>query len=209
MLKYDVIQVGPLFVNCVIVYKDSSGVVFDAGGDAGKIDKVLKLKNIKDIILVNTHGHFDHIGAVKKLKKLYDTKFLMSIKDQFLLKQASAHSSYFGLGNIEEPTIDIDLDNSDFIDNNVTEIVIIKTPGHTPGGLSFYLPELKLLISGDTLFKQSIGRTDFPYSNYSYLETSVRELYKLPDETVVIPGHGEFTKIGYEKRYNDFIKEKQ
>lgn len=205
MLKYEVLQVGPLEVNCTIVYNDKKGLVFDAGGSFSKIYNFLSTNGIGEILLINTHGHFDHIGAIAELKRSFKADFYMDSRDEFLLKQASFHSGLFGLGAVEVPDIDIKLDDIKKIDNDITEINIIHTPGHTPGGLCFYLPELEILISGDTLFNGSIGRTDFPYGNFDDLKRSVKLLYELPDDTIVITGHGEFTTIGDEKRYNPYV----
>jgi glyoxylase-like metal-dependent hydrolase (beta-lactamase superfamily II) len=206
MIGFEVFAVGPLGVNCTIVYKNNNALVFDAGGDLNIIKEFLDKKNIENIMLVNTHGHFDHIGAIYDLKKLYNAKLYMSIKDDFLLKEAGRHAEFFGLPRVSTPTIDVDISEVDCLPNNITDVSIIQTPGHTPGGLCYYMEELQLLISGDTLFRNSIGRTDFPYCSYDELIISVRKLYSLPENTRVIPGHGPFTTIGYEKHHNPFTK---
>lgn len=204
MTGFEVFAVGPLGVNCTIIYRDSNALVFDAGGDANRIKDFLDKNGIENIMLVNTHGHFDHVGAINDLKKLYNAKLYMSVKDDFLLKEAGNHSEFFGLPRVSIPAIDVDISGMNNLPNNITDVSIIQTPGHTPGGLCFYMEELNLLISGDTLFRNSIGRTDFPYCSYDELIISVKKLYSLPENTRVIPGHGPFTSIGYEKRQNPF-----
>ncbi|MCX8084072.1 MAG: MBL fold metallo-hydrolase [Calditerrivibrio sp.] len=205
-MDFAVIPSGPLQVNCIIIYKDKYALIFDPGGSFEKIDEFLSSKNLIPVMILNTHGHFDHIGAVKELKDRYSVKFAMSKKDEFLVNQASAHASYFGLPSVASPEIDIDLNGDVVLNNIVTDIEIISTPGHTPGGLSFFVKSLNLLITGDTLFAGSVGRTDFPYSSFRLLEISVKKLYNLADDVMVIPGHGELTTIGDEKKYNPFIK---
>jgi glyoxylase-like metal-dependent hydrolase (beta-lactamase superfamily II) len=205
-MKYTVIPSGPLEVNCVIIHDDKRGVIFDPGGSFKKISEFLDKNSIVPEMIINTHGHFDHIGAVADLKNRYNIPFGMSRKDQFLLKQASIHASLFGLPPVISPEIDFDLFEGFKIENSITDIIIYDTPGHTPGGLSFYIKDLKIIITGDTLFCGSVGRTDFPYSDFSELKRSVKKLYNLDDDTIVIPGHGEFTTIGKEKFTNPFVR---
>ncbi len=206
MLKYAIIPSGPLEVNCVIVYNEEKGLIFDPGGSVERIANFLDNNRISPELILNTHGHFDHIGAVSELKRRYGIPFAMSKKDEFLVRQASVHASFFGLPSVISPEIDNDIHEGIKIENSVADIRIIDTPGHTPGGLSFYIEELNILITGDTLFNGSVGRTDFPYSDFDELKRSIKKLYNLNDDTIVIPGHGELTKIGLEKRGNPFVR---
>lgn len=206
MLKYAIIPSGPLEVNCVVIYNDEKGLIFDPGGSIERITDFFDKNRIVPELILNTHGHFDHIGAVSDLKRRYSIPFAMSKKDEFLLRQASVHASFFGLPPVISPEIDLDIHEGSRIENSVADITVFDTPGHTPGGLSFYIEALNILITGDTLFNGSVGRTDFPYSDFDELKKSIRKLYNLKDDTVVIPGHGELTKIGIEKRGNPFVR---
>lgn len=206
MLSFTVIPTGPLMVNCTIIYNDKNCIIFDPGGSVEKIIGFLDEKGVVPEVVINTHGHFDHIGAVFDLKNRFRIPFYMSKKDEFLLRQASLHASMFGLPPVVSPDVDFDLTEDVRIENSIAEVIIIETPGHTPGGISFYLKELNLVVTGDTLFAGSVGRTDFPYSDFNELKESIFKLYRLSDKTVVIPGHCEFTTIGDEKRNNPFVR---
>ena len=204
---------GMVATNCYFVFDetiiDENGkkhcIVFDPADRGAKIHEVLTEKDfIVDLILL-THGHFDHIGGVQELKELTGAKVGCYTKEQAMCKDLYLNlSNDYGLGFSVTP--DILYEDGDVIEAASLKCRLIATPGHTSGGCCYYFEEDGILISGDTLFEESVGRTDFPTSSTSELINSVKEkLFCLPDDTVVYPGHGELTTIGHEKAYNPFI----
>ena len=157
---------------------------------------------------VNTHGHFDHTLGVCHLKERYGIPFALSAKDGFLLEHAQTSGSIFGVKVGAMPTIDIDLDRTPEIRFGTTVLQVIPTPGHTPGHVALYEPQSGVVFTGDTLFRESIGRTDLPGGDYSWIMRSILDkLLPLGDDTRVLPGHGEETTIGHETLYNPFVTE--
>ncbi len=206
-MKLDVMILTELSENCYLLHDDNEGVIFDPGGDFNLIEEYLTEKNIKVKMILNTHGHFDHIGAVEELKKFSGAKFYMHKDDAELLPEFAKSASNFGIESFEPPVVDEYVVDGQVVAFNGVEIHVIHTPGHSKGSVCYYIPSESLLISGDTLFFESVGRSDFPYSNTRDLIRSVKDkLYTLPDETIVCPGHSCSTKIGYEKQFNPHVK---
>ena len=158
---------------------------------------------------LNTHGHFDHLLGVNHLTSRYGAKFALSSKDEFLLKTGSVSAELFGVRAGDMPEgIDIDLDGMESIKVGATELKIIATPGHTPGHVAFFEPQSKVLFTGDTLFRESIGRTDLPGGDYSWIMRSIIDnLLPLGDDVTIYPGHGDESSIGHESMYNPFVVE--
>ena len=192
--------------NCYIVYDDSlEGIVIDPGSDGEEIfDKIKKLGiRIKYILL--THCHYDHIEGLGILRKLTGAEVVASFECNLGIQSASINLSMLFSDQISEEPADLIINDSDIIKAGNMEIKVITTPGHTKGGVSFLIDNE--LFSGDTLFLRSVGRTDFPGGSSDTLIKSIKEkLYILDDDTIVHPGHGNDTKIDYEKRYNMFVK---
>ena len=207
-MKIHTLVVGPLAVNCTVLDDEKGNcIIFDAGDESEEIIKFLEEKRLTPEMLINTHGHFDHVGAVEDLRNKYGIPFYINREDEFLVESASQISEMYGLPPVKVPKIDNHLSNGDILKFDDVEIEVKTTPGHSPGGVCFYIEKLKLLIAGDTLFKDSIGRTDFPYANHELLLKNIREkLFVLNDDTEVITGHEENTTIGYEKKYNPFVR---
>ena len=188
-------------------------VVIDAGNMSEKenatLEQFLSERGLKPVYALNTHGHFDHLMGVEFLRSRYGAKFAVSSKDKFLVESAKQNAAMFGIGggNIVE-VIDVDLEGMESIKFGQTELQIITTPGHTPGHVVFYEPQAKVLFTGDTLFRESIGRTDLPGGDYSWIMNSILEkIMPLGDEVQVYPGHGDTTDIGHESMYNPFVVE--
>ena len=205
---------NPLQENTYVVWDETlEAVVIDAGNMSEKenaaLEQFLSERGLKPVYALNTHGHFDHLMGVEFLRSRYGAKFAVSSKDKFLVESAKQNAAMFGIGggNIVE-VIDVDLEGMESIKFGQTELQIITTPGHTPGHVVFYEPQAKVLFTGDTLFRESIGRTDLPGGDYSWIMNSILEkIIPLGDDVKVYPGHGETTDIGHESMYNPFVVE--
>ena len=211
--KVEMFTMGMVATNCYFVFKedetDADGnrhcIFFDPADKGRRIyEALLEKKVVVDIILL-THGHFDHISGAKELVACTGAKLGCLSEEQAICKDP-----FLNLGNNYGMDVSV---TPDMLFKDGDEIVaagltcrVIKTPGHTSGGCCYYFEEDGILISGDTLFEESIGRTDFPTGSTSELIRSVKEkLFCLPGDTCVYPGHGEVTTIGHEKMYNPFI----
>ena len=205
---------NPLQENTYVVWDETlEAVVIDAGNMSEKenatLEQFLSERGLKPVYALNTHGHFDHLMGVEFLRSRYGAKFAVSSKDKFLVESAKQNAAMFGIGggNIVE-VIDVDLEGMESIKFGQTELQIITTPGHTPGHVVFYEPQAKVLFTGDTLFRESIGRTDLPGGDYSWIMNSILEkIIPLGDDVKLYPGHGETSDIGHESMYNPFVVE--
>lgn len=197
-MKISTISVGPGATNCYIVEENGdSAFIIDPGDEAEKIYKYIQNKNISISGIILTHGHFDHIGAVSFLRdKLDITVSVHKLDSPFLLDPSKNLSSMLGDELKLEPADHLLADGEVY-----NSFKVIVTPGHTPGGISLYNESEGILFSGDTIFNNGYGRTDFPGSDYTTLLTSIKKLLKLPADTVVYPGHGPITTINDFKRY--------
>lgn len=206
-MKLQILNVGPLNVNCSIFSVNDKCIIFDPGDDFPKIDQYIEKNKLTPLYILNTHGHFDHIGAVNDLKENYNIPFCVSKRDEQIMEDSAKQAAIFGLPARKSPIIDKNVSDGDIFEIEGVKIKAIATPGHTPGGMCYLIENQNILISGDTLFYLSIGRTDFSYSDFKALVSSIKnKLFKLPDETVVIPGHGDKTTIGFEKKTNTLLR---
>ena len=202
---------NPFRENTYVVWDDTKEcIIIDAGNLMPREDAMLtefiKEQGLKPVMAVNTHGHFDHLSGVKYLVDSYGVKFACSSKDDFLMSRQP--STMYGLQCNPVPEIDIDLDKCDELKFGNTTLRVIKTPGHTPGHVSLYDEKTKSLFTGDTLFRESIGRTDLPGGDYSWIMRSILEqLVPLGDDVTIYPGHEGESTIGHEVLYNPFIVE--
>lgn len=206
-MKYSVIIVGPLETNCYLVYCPVTRecIVIDPGAEPEKIFSEIGEKNLKPIILLNTHGHVDHIGANKEIKDRFNIPLLIHVDDQILLKESHRVELAFLLGAKESPLPDGFLEDGQEIKAGNISLRVLHTPGHTPGSVSFLGDGF--LFSGDTLFNGGVGRTDLPGGSWERLEYSIKtKILTLPDEILVLPGHGPQTTIDKEKNDNPFIR---
>ena len=204
----------PLQENTYVVWDESlEAVVIDAGNmserENATLEQFLSERGLKPVYALNTHGHFDHMMGVEFLRSRYGAKFAVSSKDKFLVENATQSAELFGIRTGDMPEkIDVDLEGMQSIKFGQTELQIISTPGHTPGHVALYEPQSKVLFTGDTLFRESIGRTDLPGGDYSWIMNSILEkIIPLGDDVKVYPGHGETTDIGHESMYNPFVVE--
>ncbi len=198
--------VGPLQVNCFILAdeKTKDAVVIDPGDDAGDILKIIKEKGLTVRYIVNTHGHFDHVGANKAVKDATGAEILMHEADAPLLADAADQAIVFGMRVDHPPRPDRFVGDGDVITAGEVSLKVLNTPGHSPGGIS--LLEQGMVFTGDALFAGSIGRTDFPGGDLLTLLRSIKmNLMTLPDETKVFSGHGPASTIGDERTENPFL----
>ncbi|WP_321491647.1 MBL fold metallo-hydrolase [uncultured Desulfobacter sp.] len=201
------LEVGPIMANCYILGCEDTkqAAVIDPGDDADRILMTLAKAELKVKYLINTHGHFDHVGANKRMKEVTGAQIAIHPDDEPMLLDLSRHARMFGLGAENSPPADIHLRDNDTISFGNITLEVIHTPGHSPGGISLYTPGH--LFVGDTLFMGSIGRTDLPGGDYDTLISSIKtRLLNLDVNTVVYPGHGPKTSIANEKRMNPFLR---
>ena len=207
------LMLNPLCENTYIVWDDTKEcVVIDAGAMSDRenqmVAAVIAENGLKPVMAINTHGHYDHVGGVMYLKEQYGVQFACSSKDKFLLDAATSQGTMFGINCNAAPAIDVDLDVVDKVRFGNTELRVIKTPGHTPGHVSLFAAEAKALFTGDTLFRESIGRTDLPGGDYSWIMKSILEqIIPLGDDVTIYPGHERESTIGHEVLYNPFVVE--
>ncbi len=201
------LTVGPIQANCFILgcEKTKEAVVIDPGDEADRILLTLAKSELKVKYILNTHGHFDHVGANKRLKEVTGADLMIHKEDVPMLEQLTATAGSFGLSAENSPGPDKLLEEGQTITFGEITLQVIHTPGHSLGGVSFYTDSA--LFVGDTLFAGSIGRTDLPGGDYGVLIASIQnKLFSLGDDVTVYTGHGPETTIGVEKRTNPFVK---
>lgn len=204
---FEILPVGPLSANSFIIgcEETKEGVVVDPGADPGKIISAIDRLGLRITSIISTHGHFDHIGGNLRLLEHTGAKLLVHEKDIHLLPMASDIAARYGGTSDNSPQPDSFLADEMIIPLGNYRIRVLHTPGHTPGGCCLYIASEGVLISGDTLFADGVGRTDFPGGSHQALIESIRtRLFTLPDNTKVYPGHGRPTTIGHEKRHNPY-----
>lgn len=205
-MKYESVIVGPLETNCYLVYcqKTLACAIIDPGAEPDKILRLIGRKGLKPAVLINTHGHVDHIGANRDIKDNFDIPLCIHKADSPMLDSVLQSELSFFLGAKESPPADRFLKEGEKIKIGNVSLSVIHTPGHSPGSVS--LMGDGILFSGDTLFFGGVGRTDLPGGSWKELESSIREkIFTLPEETLVLPGHGPTTTVGQESNYNPFI----
>lgn len=205
-ITVECLTVGPFMENCFIVSgDDGKAMLVDPGDEAQRIISVLESRKLEPVGLLATHAHIDHIGAVADLKKKYSIPFILHKEDEELLRKADEQAEMVGLAFGEVPSVDIFLKNEkEKLDFGKFTVNVIHTPGHTRGGVCYRMGDI--LFSGDTLFRSSIGRTDFPGGSYDAIMDSIlNRVLPLGDSIKVCCGHGPDTEIGIEKTINPFI----
>ena len=204
MMRIETIMVGQMGTNCYLAWDEESkrGFLVDPGEQADKIIRVCSRYEIKPEEILLTHGHFDHIMAAKKVKEYYQIPVYAGIHEEELLADAEKNLSAMWAEGFTMKADELVVDNQK-IEIAGMKITVIETPGHTSGGVCYYIEKEHVLFAGDTLIFESYGRTDFPGgSMFSLIRSLGKKLFVLPDETDVYPGHGQATSIGYEKIHN-------
>ena len=205
---HEIFPVGPLQCNCSVVGDEESreALVIDPGD---QIEEVLAIVGrhgltVKQIII--THAHIDHVGGAMKLKRATGAPILLNRNDTALLKMLDAQAAWVGMAPPGAVTVDADLADADTVRAGKLTASVMHTPGHTQGSVCLYFEPEKKLIAGDTLFAGSIGRTDLPGGSMEKIMASLHHrVLALPDETLVVPGHGPLTTIGQERETNPFL----
>ncbi len=205
---FESIAVGPLSVNCYIVACEQSreGIVIDPGGDVEQIISLVEKQGLKIHTIINTHGHFDHVGGNRQALTAFGARLLIHQADAALLSMSASVAQKYGLQGESSPEADAWLADGMDIFFGTCRLKVLHTPGHTQGGCCLYLEEEGVVITGDTLFADSIGRTDLPGGSHEQLLESIRtKLFTLPDNVIAYPGHGPETTIGHEKNYKSLF----
>ncbi len=207
-MTFDIIVVGHLGVNCFVLGCEQTGVgvVVDPGANGEEILELVAKRGLKIEKIINTHGHFDHVGANKQLKDATGAELLIHDRDTPYLNRAADSAKMYGLQADNSPAPDRFLTDGLELTFGNCRMIVLHTPGHTPGGCCLHFPEERKVITGDTLFAESVGRTDLPGGSTETLITSIRtKLLTLPEATMVYPGHGPESSIGHEKRHNPYL----
>jgi glyoxylase-like metal-dependent hydrolase (beta-lactamase superfamily II) len=206
---HEILPVGPLQCNCSVFGDEQThqAMVIDPGDEISRILEILALHSLKVTAIVITHAHIDHIGGAQKLKQATGAPVYMNLNDAELQKMLPVQATWLGMPQPEQVAIDVPAKDGDRILVGATEFHVLHTPGHTQGSISLYAPAERKLIAGDTLFRDSIGRTDLPGGDGRQILRSIHDkLMPLPDDTIVFPGHGDATTIGREKQLNPFLQ---
>jgi hydroxyacylglutathione hydrolase len=202
--------VGLLQCNCTILGDETSheAIVVDPGDDIPRILALLAKHSLKVRQILITHAHIDHIAGAQELKRITGAPVLYNQRDLAMVAMMDLQAGWLGVETPEVAPPDADLAHGSAIGAGNIGGQVIHTPGHTPGSVCLYLPSESLLLAGDTLFAGSVGRTDLPGGDTRTLIQSIHDrLLDLPDETLVIPGHGEFTSIAAERETNPFLQD--
>lgn len=199
--------VGPVCTNCYLMVntKKKELIIVDPGGDAKRLTEAIEQTGAKPAAILLTHGHFDHAMEAEQLKERYGIRTYAHEAEQETLENPALNLSGM-VGKQESYHADVFVRDHEVLQLAGCSIEVLHTPGHTVGGCCYYIADEKILFSGDTLFQESIGRTDFPKGSASDLIRSIREqLMSLPDDVEVFTGHEGCTHIGYERIHNPFI----
>lgn len=206
---HEILPVGPLRCNCSVIGDEATreAMVIDPGDDIEDIAAIIRKHNLNVKQIVITHAHIDHVGGAMKLRALTGAPILLNQNDYALLKMLDVQATWVGMAAAGDVKIDAKLGHGENLSAGSLSANILHTPGHTEGSVCLYFPAEKLLIAGDTLFAGSIGRTDLPGGSFEKIMRSLHQrVLALPDETVVIPGHGPKTTIGEEREGNPYLK---
>jgi hydroxyacylglutathione hydrolase len=205
---HEIIPVGPLQCNCSVIGDEGTreALVIDPGDDIEDVLALIRKHNLRLKQIVITHAHIDHVGGAMKLRAATGSPILLNHNDHALLQMLDAQAAWIGVEPPGKVEIDQSLGQADLVRAGSLTAEVIHTPGHTEGSICLYFPTERKLIAGDTLFAGSIGRTDLPGGSFEKIIRSLHgKVLALPDETIVVPGHGPLTTIGDERESNPFL----
>ncbi len=202
--------IGDFETNCYCLRSDENSqecLLIDTGLDETEIVNIFDENQITPLAVVFTHGHIDHIAGINALREKFpDIKVYIHSLDAISLEDPMSNLSFMTGGSFKAKPAENIVEEGDFIEHAGIKLQVLHTPGHTPGGISLYSKEERVVFSGDALFADSVGRTDFPGGNTIQLIEGIKEkLLTLPEETKVFPGHGPSTTISREKKYNQYL----
>ncbi|KZE66412.1 hypothetical protein AWM68_08620 [Fictibacillus phosphorivorans] len=206
-MKWKKLTVGPVQENTYIIYNNKEAIVIDPGSEGKKIIHAIESLNVKPLAVLLTHAHFDHIGAVDDVRDKYQIPLYVHKKESDWLSNTKKNgSNFFGQSITANAASHLLSDQDNALKIGSFSFEVLSTPGHSPGSISFYLKSAGAVFSGDALFAGSIGRTDLYGGNQDILLKSIHEkLMNLPEETIVLSGHGPETTIGMEMDSNPFL----
>ncbi|MGA7908164.1 MAG: MBL fold metallo-hydrolase [Candidatus Sulfotelmatobacter sp.] len=205
---HEILPVGPLQCNCSVIGDETTreAMVIDPGDDVEDVQALIRKHNLQVRQIVITHAHIDHVGGAMKLRAATGAPILLNQNDYALLKMLDMQAAWVGMAAPGKVEIDHSLSAGDAVQAGSHIANVLHTPGHTEGSICLYFPVEKKLIAGDTLFAGSIGRTDLPGGSFDKIMQSLRgTVLALPDETLVVPGHGPLTTVGEERESNPFL----
>jgi hydroxyacylglutathione hydrolase len=205
---HEILPVGPLRCNCSIIGDETTheAMVIDPGDNIDEVLALIRKHNLQVKQIVITHAHIDHVGGAMKLRAVTGAPILLNQNDYALLKMLDVQATWIGVADPGKVEIDRSISTGETVTAGQHTAQILHTPGHTEGSICLYFEAEKKLIAGDTLFAGSIGRTDLPGGSTQKIMRSLHDtVLALPDETVVVPGHGESTTIGEERETNPFL----
>ena len=205
---HEIIPVGPLQCNCSVIGDEGTreAMVIDPGDDVNNVLELVRKHALTVKQIVVTHAHIDHVGGAMKLRQMTGAPILLNQNDYALLKMLDVQAAWVGMASPGKVDIDQALAEGDKLRAGSLEANVLHTPGHTEGSVCLFFPAQQKLIAGDTLFAGSIGRTDLPGGSFDKIIHSLHQrVLVLPDETIVVPGHGPLTTIGEERESNPFL----
>lgn len=205
-----ILPLGLLQCNCSIFGDEQTreAIVIDPGAEIDKITAVLDRHQLKVKAIVITHAHIDHVSAAHQLRALTGAPVYLNERDRQLLDMLDVQARWLGVETPQRTEIDSNAADGTVLHLGSAEFQVLHTPGHTPGSLSIWIPQENKLIAGDTLFRDSIGRTDLPGGDSRQILASIKaRLLDLPEQAIVFPGHGPQTTIGREKELNPFLQD--
>jgi len=206
---HEILPVGMLQCNCSVFGDEQTrdAIVVDPGDNIEDILAILAFHGLSVKAIIITHAHIDHIGGAAKLKKATGAPVYMNANDQALYDHLDTQASWLGMKTPETTVVDGEARDGDSLKVGDTAFHVLHTPGHTQGSISLWIPAENKLIAGDTLFRDSIGRTDLPGGDGRQILRSIADkLLTLPEDALVVPGHGAKTTIGREKERNPFLR---
>lgn len=207
---HEILPVGMLQCNCSIFGDEQSreAIVIDPGDEIAKIVQILERHQLKVKAIIVTHGHIDHVAGAAKLRTLTGAPVYMNERDFEQLDLLPAMAAWLRTPVPERTEVDVVAREGATIQLGAAAFNVLETPGHTQGSVSVWIPQENKLIAGDTLFRESIGRTDLPGGDSKRILSSIKtKLFQLPGDAVVIPGHGPATTLEWEKRHNPYLRD--